>query len=105
MTCNACGTIDALNRKGIKFKCVECGNEDHADFNAGKNIVGRAIKNGFVDPPTSMLGFHQVDVESARDVLNGCGRIVRLRKDGRKKRIREGFETSSEASSIALKVA
>ena len=104
MTCNQCGVIDALNRKGSKFKCVECGNEDHADFNAGKNIVDRAIENGFVDPPTSLLGFHRVEVESERDSLNGCGRVVRLRKDDRKKHVREGI-LSLEASSIEKKVA
>lgn len=33
-----CGNQDAKNRKGDKFKCVECGHEAHADHNAAKNI-------------------------------------------------------------------
>lgn len=33
-----CGNQDAKNRKGDKFKCVECGYESHADHNAAKNI-------------------------------------------------------------------
>ena len=104
MTCNECGTINSLNRKGIKFKCVSCGNEDHADFNAGKNIVDRAIEDGFVNPPLSLAGFHQVEVESERDSLNGCGRIVRLRSHEVKKHVREG-SLPLEASGIVLKVA
>ena len=103
MTCNVCGVIDALNRKGTKFKCVECGNEDHADHNAGKNIVDRAIENGEINPPTSLLGFHQVEVESGRDVLNGCGRAVRLGDRRETMHVREG--RPSEASSVDLKAA
>jgi putative transposase len=36
--CRICGKWDRRNRKGDKFLCVNCGNEDHADFNAAKNL-------------------------------------------------------------------
>ena len=36
--CNSCGEINDENRNGDKFKCVECGHEDHSDINAAKNI-------------------------------------------------------------------
>lgn len=42
--CSKCGHIDTKNRpKGSKgqsyFKCVKCGHEENADFNAAKNIA------------------------------------------------------------------
>ena len=40
--CSACGCIDDDNRKTQEeFKCVECGHEANADFNAAVNIVNR----------------------------------------------------------------
>jgi IS605 OrfB family transposase len=43
-TCPACGTVDKANRPDqATFRCVECGHEDHADVNAAKNILMRAL--------------------------------------------------------------
>lgn len=40
--CPICGCIDDDNRKTQEaFKCVECGHEDNADFNAAVNIKNR----------------------------------------------------------------
>jgi IS605 OrfB family transposase len=36
--CHGCGKIDSKNRKGERFKCLGCGNEDDADHNASKNL-------------------------------------------------------------------
>jgi len=46
--CSACGHVHADNRKGEKFRCRECGHEDHADINAAKNILaaGHAVLAG-----------------------------------------------------------
>lgn len=43
-TCNACGHVAKENRPDqATFKCVACGHEDHADTNAAKNILFRAL--------------------------------------------------------------
>lgn len=44
-TCHACGYCARENRKSqAEFLCVACGNADHADVNAAKNIaVGRTV--------------------------------------------------------------
>jgi putative transposase len=39
--CTACGAVDAQSRKGLRFLCVGCGHEDHADVNAAKVILKR----------------------------------------------------------------
>ena len=40
--CSICGCIDDDNRKTQEaFKCVECGHESNADFNAAVNIANR----------------------------------------------------------------
>ena len=40
--CSVCGCIDDDNRKTQEaFKCVECGHEANADFNAAVNIANR----------------------------------------------------------------
>lgn len=40
--CSKCGCIDDNNRKTQEaFKCVECGHESNADFNAAFNIANR----------------------------------------------------------------
>ena len=42
--CSVCGCIDDGNRPTQEeFKCVECGHEDNADFNASKNIRDRVL--------------------------------------------------------------
>jgi IS605 OrfB family transposase len=36
--CHSCGKIDSRNRKGERFRCMNCGHEDDADHNAAKNL-------------------------------------------------------------------
>jgi len=43
-TCNSCGFISRKNRKTQKkFKCVECGHSENADFNSACNIRDRLL--------------------------------------------------------------
>lgn len=42
-TCPACGQSDRGNRNGEVFLCLNCGHEDNADINAGKNILNRFL--------------------------------------------------------------
>lgn len=42
-TCPVCGQSDRGNRNGEKFLCLNCGHEDNADINAGKNILNRFL--------------------------------------------------------------
>ncbi|BDP42051.1 hypothetical protein DAETH_20200 [Deinococcus aetherius] len=44
--CNRCGHTCRENRLGEVFRCVSCGHEDHADWNAAKNILARALPSG-----------------------------------------------------------
>ncbi|WP_414657755.1 RNA-guided endonuclease InsQ/TnpB family protein [Deinococcus sp. VB343] len=44
--CNQCGHTCRENRDNEVFKCVSCGHEDHADWNAAKNILARALPSG-----------------------------------------------------------
>jgi putative transposase len=41
--CHKCGHVEAANRRGSKFLCKKCGNRDHADLNAAKNIRDRYL--------------------------------------------------------------
>jgi putative transposase len=36
--CSRCGYTDRRNRHGLRFKCLRCGFELHADLNAARNI-------------------------------------------------------------------
>ncbi|MGA8297410.1 MAG: transposase [Acidimicrobiales bacterium] len=42
--CAKCGYVDKHNRRGVRFSCLSCGHEAHADLNAAVNILraGRA---------------------------------------------------------------
>ncbi|MGA8296204.1 MAG: transposase, partial [Acidimicrobiales bacterium] len=42
--CAKCGYVDKHNRRGVRFCCLSCGHEAHADLNAAVNILraGRA---------------------------------------------------------------
>jgi putative transposase len=43
-TCNCCGFVSRQNRKTqSSFECIGCGNRDHADLNAAKNILQKAV--------------------------------------------------------------
>ncbi|GAA5533434.1 transposase [Deinococcus aluminii] len=44
--CSKCGHICRENRNNEVFRCVSCGHEDHADWNAAKNILARALPSG-----------------------------------------------------------
>ena len=44
--CNKCKHKEQANRKRTKFVCLSCGHRDHADVNAAKNILARAMANG-----------------------------------------------------------
>lgn len=41
--CSHCGFVHSENRKGEKFKCIKCGFEADADFNAAVNISHRGV--------------------------------------------------------------
>lgn len=46
-TCSYCGHVDSKNRKSKhEFKCVECGREYHADYNAARNVGLRFVRSG-----------------------------------------------------------
>lgn len=40
-TCRLCGYVDKRNRKGEVFKCLHCGQQEHADVHASRNIATR----------------------------------------------------------------
>ena len=45
ITCFKCGYVDEKNREKQEiFKCRKCGHQDHADFNAAKNIKKKFLK-------------------------------------------------------------
>ena len=39
MRCNECGSVQEENRHQEEFECQRCGNQNHADYNAAKNIA------------------------------------------------------------------
>ena len=40
-TCSRCGCVDGLNRKSSEFRCVNCGYEADADYNAAQVLLQR----------------------------------------------------------------
>jgi len=42
-TCSNCGNINKHSRNGEKYKCISCGNELDADYNAAINIRSRGV--------------------------------------------------------------
>jgi putative transposase len=42
--CSHCGLTHPDNRHGEGFECLKCGYENHADYNAGKNIGLRYLR-------------------------------------------------------------
>jgi IS605 OrfB family transposase len=49
-TCSKCGCVNSENRKTQEaFKCINCGHEENADFNAAKNILNLGIAKNLVD--------------------------------------------------------
>jgi len=43
--CSKCGFTHENNRDGDRFKCLKCGKEFHADYNAAKNIGLKHVRN------------------------------------------------------------
>lgn len=43
-TCPECGHIDADNRKGESFTCLNCAHHDQADLNAARNILALSLR-------------------------------------------------------------
>lgn len=44
--CSKCGYTCRENRNNEMFRCVSCEHEDHADWNAAKNILARGLPSG-----------------------------------------------------------
>ncbi|WP_339105811.1 transposase [Haloterrigena salinisoli] len=44
--CSECGFTTDENRTGADFECQSCGNRNHADYNAAKNIAKRYLRRG-----------------------------------------------------------
>lgn len=44
-TCATCSHIDRASRVGDRFKCTNCGHEEHADTNAARIILNRANRS------------------------------------------------------------
>ncbi|MDB2265146.1 transposase [Halorubrum ezzemoulense] len=87
--CSTCGFTHPDNRNGEEFECLKCGYENHADYNATKNIGLRYLRrnqtgsgggapvgvrlnsgtlnaNGEYDPPAEMSARAGVHAESPR---------------------------------------
>ncbi len=46
-TCSVCGCVDAASRASQSvFRCTSCGHTEHADLNAPKVLLARAIRSG-----------------------------------------------------------
>ncbi|WP_412538078.1 zinc ribbon domain-containing protein [Longispora sp. K20-0274] len=53
-TCNPCGHGAPENRESQSvFRCVACGHQAHADVNAARNILARALRATGRDGPSS----------------------------------------------------
>ena len=44
--CNECGCVRDDNRYGDKFECQRCGKQNHADYNAAKNVAELYLLRG-----------------------------------------------------------
>jgi putative transposase len=42
--CARCGTVDPRSRLDRRFACMACGHRDHADTNAARVILARALE-------------------------------------------------------------
>jgi len=42
--CSKCGFTHEENRSGSEFGCQKCGYENHADYNAAKNIAMKSLR-------------------------------------------------------------
>lgn len=48
--CAECGCVHEDNRHREDFECVQCGNRNHADYNAAKNIAELYLLRGHQSP-------------------------------------------------------
>lgn len=55
-TCTACGRVARESRKGVRFVCVACGFEAHADVNAAQVILLRAESQPMRAPGSARSG-------------------------------------------------
>jgi putative transposase len=56
-TCAECGTIDSRSRESqARFRCVACGHAQHADINAARVILQRALEPTAGGPPVTARG-------------------------------------------------
>ncbi len=67
--CSHCGFTHPDNRDGEDFECLKCGYENHADYNAAKNIGLRYLRRN----QTGSGGGAPVGVRLNRGMLNANG--------------------------------
>ncbi len=67
--CSTCGFTHLDNRDGEEFECLKCGYENHADYNAAKNIGLRYLRRN----QTGDGGGAPVGVRLNRGTLNANG--------------------------------
>jgi IS605 OrfB family transposase len=67
--CSTCGFTHPDNRDGEEFACLKCGYENHADYNAAKNIGLRYLRRN----QTGDGGGAPVGVRLNRGTLNANG--------------------------------
>jgi len=70
--CSTCGCTHDDNRSGEAFACQQCGYENHADYNASKNIGFRYLRRR----QNANDGGAPVDVRLNRGTLNVSGEYV-----------------------------
>lgn len=68
--CSKCGFTHPDNRDEKAFRCLKCGYEVHADYNAAKNIATRYVRRG----PKSRGGRATSQLALKSGTLNGNGR-------------------------------
>ncbi len=54
--CSTCGFTHDGNRHGESFACQQCGYENHADYNASKNIGLKLLRNQTGDEGGAPVG-------------------------------------------------
>ena len=67
--CSTCGFTHPDNREGEEFGCLKCGYENHADYNAAKNVGLRYLRRN----QTGDGGGAPVGVRLNRGTLNANG--------------------------------
>ena len=70
--CSTCGCTHDDNRSGEAFTCKKCGYENHADYNAAKNIGWKYLRRR----QNADDGGAPVDVRLNRGTLNVSGEYV-----------------------------